>query len=127
MLADPEGACISALKPDGVVDAILAKKNLGTHKGTAPAVIAVGPGFTAGVDCHAVVETMRGHTLGRVLYTGTPIPNTGMPGLIGGYTGERVLRAPADGVFRPCLEIGAMVKAGEVAALVDGQSHAVHH
>ena len=84
----------------------------------APAVIAVGPGFTAGVDCHAAVETMRGHTLGRVLYTGSPIPNTGVPGNIGGYTVERVLRAPASGVFKPCLEIGAMVKAGDVAALV---------
>lgn len=80
VLADPEGACIAALKPDAVVDAILAKKNLGTHMDMAPAVIAVGPGFTAGVDCHAAVETMRGHTLGRVLYTGSPIPNTGVPG-----------------------------------------------
>ena len=118
VLADPEGACIAALKPDAVVDAILAKKNLGTHMDMAPAVIAVGPGFTAGVDCHAAVETMRGHTLGRVLYTGSPIPNTGVPGNIGGYTVERVLRAPASGVFKPCLEIGAMVKAGDVAALV---------
>ena len=121
VLADPEGACIQALKPDGVVDAILAKKNLGTHKNMAPAVIAVGPGFTAGVDCHAAVETKRGHALGRVLYTGSPIPNTGVPGNIGGYTVERVLRAPAGGIFKPCLEIGAMVKAGEVAALVDGK------
>ena len=118
VLADPEGACISALKPHGVVDAILAKKNLGTHMGMAPAVVAVGPGFTAGVDCHAAVETMRGHTLGRVLYTGSPIPNTGVPGNIGGYTVERVLRAPASGIFKPCLEIGAMVKAGDVAAMV---------
>lgn len=118
VLVDPEGACVPALKPDGVVDAILAKKNLGTHMGMAPAVIAVGPGFTAGVDCHAAVETMRGHTLGRVLYTGSPIPNTGVPGNIGGYTVERVLRAPASGVFKPCLEIGAMVKAGDVAAMV---------
>ena len=101
-----------------MVDAILAKKNLGTHMDMAPAVIAVGPGFTAGVDCHAAVETMRGHTLGRVLYTGSPIPNTGVPGNIGGYTVERVLRAPASGVFKPCLEIGAMVKAGDVAAMV---------
>ena len=118
VLADPEGVCIAALKPDAVVDAILAKKNLGTHMDMAPAVIAVGPGFTAGVDCHAAVETMRGHTLGRVLYTGSPIPNTGVPGNIGGYTVERVLRAPASGVFKPCLEIGAMVKAGDVAAMV---------
>ena len=118
VLADPEGRCISALKPDGVVDAILAKKNLGTHMDMAPVVVAVGPGFTAGTDCHAAVETMRGHTLGRVLYTGSPIPNTGVPGNIGGYTVERVLRAPASGIFRPCLEIGAQVKAGQVAAMV---------
>ena len=118
VLADPEGRCISALKPDGVVDAILAKKNLGTHMDMAPVVVAVGPGLTAGTDCHAAVETMRGHTLGRVLYTGSPIPNTGVPGNIGGYTVERVLRAPAQGMFHPCLEIGAQVKAGQVAAMV---------
>ena len=121
VLADPEGACIAPLKPDGVVDAILAKKNLGTRMDMAPVVIGVGPGFTAGVDCHAAVETMRGHTLGRVLYTGSPIPNTGVPGNIGGYTVERVLRAPADGIFEPKLEIGAQVKAGDVAGMVNGQ------
>lgn len=121
VLADPEGACISPLKPNGLVDAILAKKNLGTRMDMAPVVIGVGPGFTAGVDCHAAVETMRGHTLGRVLYTGSPIPNTGVPGNIGGYTVERVLRAPADGIFEPKLEIGALVKAGDVAGMVNGQ------
>ena len=121
VLADPEGACIPALKPDGVVDAILAKKNLGTRMDMAPLVIGVGPGFTAGTDCHAAVETKRGHTLGRVLYTGSPIPNTGVPGNIGGYTVERVLRAPADGIFEPKLEIGALVKAGDVAGMVNGQ------
>lgn len=121
VLADPEGACISALKPDGVVDAILAKKNLGTRLDMAPVVIGVGPGFTAGTDCHAAVETKRGHTLGRVLYTGSPIPNTGVPGNIGGYTVERVLRAPADGIFEPKLEIGALVKTGDVAGMVNGQ------
>ena len=121
VMADPEGACIPRLRPHGVVDAILAKKNLGTRMDMAPAVIGVGPGFTAGVDCHAAVETMRGHTLGRVLYTGSPIPNTGVPGNIGGYTMERVLRAPAEGIFEPRLEIGALVKAGEVAGVVNGQ------
>lgn len=121
VLADPEGACISALKPDGVVDAILAKKNLGTRMDMAPVVVAVGPGFAAGVDCHAAVETMRGHTLGRVLYSGSPLPNTGVPGNIGGYTSERVLRAPADGMFEPKMEIGQQVKAGEVAAVVNGK------
>lgn len=81
------------LRPDVVVDAILAKKNLGTRITDAPCVIGVGPGFTAGEDCHAAVETMRGHTLGRALYHGSPLPNTNIPGLIGGFAGERVLRA----------------------------------
>jgi len=120
VIADPEGRSISALQPDAVVDAILAKRNLGTKITDAPVVVGVGPGFTAGVDCHAVVETMRGHTLGRVIWEGTAIPNTGIPGLIGGFAGERVLRAPADGVFHQILEIGAQVKMGDVAATVDG-------
>lgn len=120
VLADPEGACIPVLKPDAVVDAILAKKNLGTNITDAPVVIGVGPGFTAGVDCHAVVETMRGHYLGRVIHEGSAISNTGIPGLIGGFAGERVLRAPADGVFHQILDIGAQVKMGDVAATVDG-------
>lgn len=121
VLADPEGICIPVLKPDVVVDAILAKRNLGTRITDAPVVIGVGPGFTAGVDCHAVVETMRGHTLGRALYTGSPLPNTGIPGLIGGRSGERVLRAPADGIFEPRMEIGQLVQEGEIAATVNGK------
>ena len=119
VLADPEGACISILKPDAVVDAILAKRNLGTRITDAPVVIGVGPGFTAGVDCHAVVETMRGHSLGRVIHAGSALPNTGIPGLIGGFAGERVLRAPADGVFHQLLDIGAQVRQGDVAATVN--------
>lgn len=121
VLADPEGACIPVLKPDAVVDAILAKKNLGTKITDAPVVIGVGPGFTAGQDCHAVVETMRGHYLGRVIHEGGAIPNTGVPGLIGGFAGERVLRAPADGVFHQMLDIGAQVKMGDIAATVNGE------
>lgn len=121
VLADPEGSCIPVLRPDAVVDAILAKRNLGTKITDAPVVIGVGPGFTAGVDCHAVVETMRGHYLGRVILEGSAIPNTGIPGLIGGFAGERVLRAPADGVFHQLLEIGAQVKMGDVAATVNGE------
>jgi len=120
VLTDPDGACIPILKPDVVVDAILAKRNLGTRITDAPVVIGVGPGFTAGVDCHAVVETMRGHYLGRVLYKGSAQPNTGVPGLIGGFAGERVLRAPADGIFHQLLDIGAQVKMGDIAAEVDG-------
>ena len=121
VLVDPEAACVKTLRPDALVDAILAKKNMGTRITDAPVVVAVGPGFTAGVDCHAAVETMRGHTLGRVLYEGSPLPNTGVPGVIAGYAAERVLRAPADGVFEPKKEIGAQVKKGEVAAVVSGK------
>ena len=120
VLADPEGACVPVLKPAAVVDAILAKKNLGTNITDAPVVIGVGPGFTAGTDCHAVVETMRGHYLGRVLYNGAALPNTNIPGLIGGYAGERVLRAPADGVFQGARQIGDLVRAGDTAGYVNG-------
>ena len=121
VLADPACACRETLRPDVLVDAILAKKNLGTRITDAPLVVGVGPGFTAGTDCHCVVETMRGHTLGRVIRTGSALPNTNIPGLIGGFAGERVLRAPADGIFRPRLEIGALVRAGDIAGEVDGQ------
>lgn len=121
VLADPQGDCIKALKPDGVVDAILAKKNIGTAISQAPAVIALGPGFTAGVDCHAVVETMRGHDLGRVYDTGAALANTGVPGSVGGCTSQRLLRAPCDGLFQPLVSIGAKVKAGDAAATVNGQ------
>ena len=120
VLADPRAACRAWLRPDVVVDAILAKKNLGTAITDAPLVIGVGPGFCAGKDCHAVIETMRGHTLGRVIRTGEPIPNTNIPRLIGGFTGERVLRAPADGIFVQKLEIGASVRTGDIAGTVNG-------
>ena len=121
VLVDPDATCVPALVPDALVDAILAKRNLGTTRDMAPVVIGVGPGFTAQQDCDAAVETMRGHYLGRVYYEGSPIPNTAVPGLIGGYAGERVMRAPADGVFEPCVEIGAQVKAGDVCATVAGE------
>ena len=120
VLADPACLCREQLHPDVVVDAILAKKNLGTSITDAPVVIAVGPGFSAGTDCHAVVETMRGHYLGRVILKGPATPNTNIPGLIGGYAGERVLRAPCDGMFRQVLEIGAKVEAGDIAGYVNG-------
>ena len=121
VLTDPEAACRRALCPDALADAILAKKNLGTAITDAPAVVGVGPGFTAGIDCHAVVETMRGHTLGRVIYEGCALPNTNIPGLIGGFAGERVLRAPADGVFTGTRNIGDMVEAGDIAGFVAGE------
>ena len=121
VLADEEMACLSWLKPDVLVDAVLAKRNLGTKITDAPLVIGVGPGFTAGVDCHAVVETMRGHTLGRVIRSGSALPNTNVPGRIGGYAEERVLRAPCGGTFTQLAPIGTIVNAGDRVAEVDGQ------
>ncbi|OUP08706.1 selenium-dependent molybdenum cofactor biosynthesis protein YqeB [Collinsella sp. An2] len=120
VLVDPDAACVSKLSPDALVDAILAKRNLGTHITDAPAVVGVGPGFTAGLDCHAVVETKRGHYLGRVIWEGSAIPNTGVPGIIAGHGADRVLRAPAEGRFEPVREIGDVVHAGDVAATVAG-------
>ena len=121
VLADPEGESIPILTPDVLVDAILAKRNLGTRITDAPVVVGVGPGFTAGEDCHAVVETMRGHTLGRVIYRGNALPNTSIPGLVGGFAGERVLRAPADGILHQLADIGATVSEGDVVATVEGK------
>ena len=118
VLADEAGRCFSVLRPAVLIDAILAKRNLGTAITDAPTVIALGPGFTAGLDCHAVVETMRGHTLGRVYYEGSALENTGTPGSIGGFTIERVLRAPSDGVFRAERQIGDVVDPGDVVARV---------
>ena len=115
---DPECLCRQELEPDVLVDAILAKRNLGTKITDAPIVIGVGPGFEAGVDCHAAVETMRGHTLGRVIYKGSALPNTNIPGLIGGFAGERVLRAPDDGVFKGARTIGDTVAAGDIVGYV---------
>ena len=120
VLIDPEARCVRELRPDILVDAILAKRNLGTSITDAPVVIAAGPGFSAGIDCHAVIETMRGHYLGRVILEGPALPNTNIPGLIGGFAGERVLRAPTDGIFRQLHEIGDLVKAGDSAGTVEG-------
>lgn len=120
VLVDPRGLSISLLKPNVVVDAILAKKNLGTKIEDAPVVIGVGPGFTVGRDVHMVVETMRGHNLGKVIEEGSAIPNTGIPGNIAGYSEERVLRAPAEGLFLVRKKIGDLVDQGEVVAEVEG-------
>lgn len=121
VLCDPQAACRLALQPHALVDAILAKRNTGTALSHAPVVVALGPGFTAGVDCHAVVETQRGHHLGRVYYAGSALPNTGVPGEIGGYSVERLLRAPCAGDFEPVKVIGDRVEAGETVAYVAGQ------
>ena len=97
LLVDERAACVSALHPAAVVDAILAKRNLGTNRDMAPITVGLGPGFTAGEDVDAVVETMRGHHLGRVILRGAAIPNTGVPGVIAGYAAERVIHAHASG------------------------------
>lgn len=122
MLCDPEAAILMELPFDGVVDAILAKRNLGTAITDAPVVLALGPGFTAGVDCHGVVETMRGHDLGRLLTRGSAAPNTGVPGDVGGYTTQRIIRVPADGAFEPLAAIGQRVEEGQPVARVAGRT-----
>jgi xanthine dehydrogenase accessory factor len=119
VLVDPQAESISALKPLAVVDAILAKKNLGTHRSMAPITVALGPGFTAGADVDAVVETKRGHNLGRVLWDGCAAPNTGIPGIIGGYGKERVIHCPAKGILRNIKKITDVVSKGEVIAVVE--------
>lgn len=121
VLCDDHAACIRSLHPEVVVDAILAKRNLGTAITDAPIVIALGPGFSAGTDCHAVIETMRGHNLGRVILNGPAEPNTGIPGSIGGFTTERVIRAPKAGVFTELRQIGDLVSKGDPVAEVDGE------
>lgn len=113
LLVDPAGDSIRQLRPAAVVDAILAKRNLGTRIDMAGLTVALGPGFEAGVDVHYVIETMRGHRLGRVIASGSAMPNTGVPGMVGGYAAERVIHAPADGKFRMLRDIGSIVSAGE--------------
>lgn len=119
MLVDPQGDAIQALHPIAVVDAILAKKNLGTNRAMCPITVALGPGFTADEDVDAVVETMRGHRLGRVLYSGSATPNTGVPGMIAGYGKERVIHCPAKGTLRNIAHITDIVQKGQVIAVVE--------
>ncbi|MBO8436899.1 MAG: EF2563 family selenium-dependent molybdenum hydroxylase system protein [Spirochaetes bacterium] len=119
VLVDPEAKAVSVLNPAVVIDAIIAKKNLGTCADMAPLVIALGPGFTAPDDADAVIETQRGHNLGRIIRKGSAAPNTGIPGNIAGYTSERVIRSNASGVFRSLRTFGDIVKKGETIAFVD--------
>ena len=122
VLVDPAGLSIAVLRPAVVVDAILAKKNLGTTKEMAPLVIALGPGFTAGEDVDVVIETKRGHNLGRVIRSGSAVPNTGIPGIIGGYGKERVMHAQAEGILRNAASIGDIVEAGAVIAEIETEN-----
>jgi len=125
VLVDPAGLSIAALRPAVVVDAILAKKNLGTTKEMAPLVIALGQGFTAGEDVDVVIETKRGHNLGRVIRSGSAVPNTGIPGIIGGYGKERVMHAQAEGILRNAASIGDIVEARAVIAEIETENGTV--
>jgi xanthine dehydrogenase accessory factor len=121
VLIDPECEARKVLKPEVLVDAILAKKKTTTQITDAPMVIGLGPGFTAGVNAHYVIETNRGHFLGKVIEEGEAEPDTGIPGSIGGYTWERVLRASGDGKFQGKKQIGDRVQKGDVVAEVEGR------
>jgi len=116
--ADPHWRSLARIEPNVVVDAILAKNNLGTKMSEAELVIALGPGFTAGKDVHYVIETNRGHNLGRIISSGAAEPNTGIPGSIQGYAEERVLRAPGEGIFEARKQIGDSIKKDEICGLV---------
>ena len=118
LLIDPKGESIVLLKPDVVVDAIIAKKNLGTTINMAPLVIGIGPGFTAGQDVHLVIESMRGHNLARIITDGMAQPNTGVPGNIAGFTSERVIHAPAAGYIHDVRKIGDIVQKGDEIARI---------
>jgi xanthine dehydrogenase accessory factor len=121
VLVDPCWETVGRVGPQVVIDAILAKTNLGTTMKEAPLVIGIGPGFHAGNDVHTVIETNRGHNLGRLVFSGSAEANTGIPGEIGGYTTERVLRAPRDGIFRAKRRIGEMVRRGDIVGDVAGE------
>lgn len=122
VLVAPQLSIIYHLPFTILIDARMAKRNIDTNKDQAELVIALGPGFTAGVDCHAVIETMRGHTLGRVIWQGSAIPNTGTPGIVAGKGAERVLRAPAAGAVNWRLEIGDWVSEGQILGDVAGET-----
>lgn len=119
LLVDPAGQSLTCLRPTILVDAIIAKKNLGTNRKMAPVTIALGPGFSAPQDVNVVIETMRGHQLGRLIFEGTALPNTGVPGILGGKSRERVVHSPAAGVVKHVHHIGDRVRAGEVIFYVD--------
>ncbi|MCL6270479.1 selenium-dependent molybdenum cofactor biosynthesis protein YqeB [Sansalvadorimonas sp. 2012CJ34-2] len=122
VLIDPKGEILRQFKPGIVIDSILAKKNLGTSKEMAPLTIALGPGFNAGEDVDVVVETNRGHNLGRVILEGPAAQNTGIPGNIAGYTEERIIRAPSAGEMQPLAAVGDLVVEGQMIAKVGNEA-----
>lgn len=119
VLIDPDGTLLADTKPPVLIDAVMAKNNVMTGIDQSELVIGLGPGFTAGTDVHAIIETERGHNLGKVIYSGRAAADTGSPGFIGGYSTERLLRAPHSGCFEPKKDIGDIVKEGETVALVN--------
>ncbi|AEM22546.1 Pyruvate/2-oxoglutarate dehydrogenase complex, dihydrolipoamide acyltransferase (E2) component [Brachyspira intermedia PWS/A] len=125
ILIDPNCDILKNIKPTFLIDAIIAKKNLGTNKSMAKYTIALGPGFTAGKDCDIVIETMRGHNLGRMYLEGEAIPNTGIPGNIGGKEAERVIHASSDGIIENVKNIGDFVKEKEVIAYINNNNEKI--
>ena len=121
VLVDPQATFLKELQPDILVDAILAKKNIGTTKTMAPITIALGPGFIAGEDVDVVIETMRGHYLGRLIFEGSASTNTGIPGEVGGKSSERVVHSLQSGNVKHICEIGSVVKKGEILFYIDEQ------
>ncbi len=120
VIVDEKAKIRKEYRPDLLIDGIMAKQNTGTCKNDAPLVIGIGPGFTAGTDCHYVIETQRGPSLGNVICEGSAIPNTGIPGEIAGYTIERLIKASASGTMEPAAQIGDLVKKGQVVAVTGG-------
>jgi xanthine dehydrogenase accessory factor len=121
IFVDPEASVGKILTPVIIVDAIMAKKNGVAKLTDAPVVIGVGPGFTAGFNVHAVVESNRGHHLGRVIWDGAAESDTGIPASVDGYTASRVLRVPQSGIFNALRAIGDVIAAGETVATVNGE------
>lgn len=126
LLVDPKGDCIKEIKPKVVVDAILAKQNLGTNRSMADVTIGLGPGFCAGDDVDLVVETMRGHNLGRVITEGKPMENTGIPGSINGITKDRVVYSPCGGIIENVCKIGDTVNKGDIICYINDESGQKH-
>ena len=118
ILVDESGEAVKELKPDALIDAILAKRNLGTSRNMAPLTIGLGPGFFAGEDVDYVVETMRGHDLARIITEGPAIPNTGVPGMVGGVSKERVIHSPGVGRIHNMAHIADIVEKGQILAYV---------
>ena len=120
LFVDPKAKVREILQPDVLIDGIMAKKNSDTAMTDARLVIGIGPGFTAGENVHAVIESNRGYHLGRVLWQGQAEPDTGVPSSVGGQTEARVFRAPQSGLFQAVSKIGDMVDAGQAVAEVNG-------